>query len=516
MTQDRDFFIPASVDEQVEQFSSRQPGEPARLASDKAPAQAETRRVGKVAPNRDGQDTAACLVRELQAFYQADYEQNQAFLARARRRIVAHQLAPHTMNPPDSAPVLHFSQERTRKMQPPHSMEPSTGRRLSRTLSLLAAVLVVGLLVGTLAVVLTLSHNQQAGTQVAGRKASATNVFAPKPASIGTVLYKRQSPAGTDFNGAAWSPDGKRIAVPDTDQTTGKTTLSIWDAASGKSLKTFPLNVADLGDVQWSPTGKYLVMDNLQVIVVVDSQTGAIVNTIKYQAPTAFNVSGTDQSLLASTTPLGGGFGFYSVAWSPDGKSLGVAISNITSGKVVLLDPLTGAIKTTFSAQAAPIGLALAFSSDGKYLAVSFPNVSEIVVWSVATQQVVFVLGNAQSMSIGWQPGTHNLARNTSTSVELWDINVQKLLKTYQGFSAFAWSPDGKELAAYTSFFAYPFSRPKNSKVTILKASTGVRVGSYTSQSQMILSISWSPDGRSIASHESSMNSNNQIVVWVA
>lgn len=278
---------------------------------------------------------------------------------------------------------------------------------------------------------------------------------------------------------------------------------------------TIPLDAADLGEVLWSPTGKYLVLNNLQTIVIVDSQTGAVVKTIKYQEPTAFNVSGVRQSLLSSAVSLGGGFGFYSVAWSPDGASLAVDVSNITSGNVVLLNPLTGAVKTTFSAQAAPIGLALAFSSDGKYLAVSYSNDSKIVVWSVATQQVVFVLGNAQSMTIAWQPGTHNLARSTFTSIELWDVNAQKLLKTYKGLSAFAWSPDGKELAVYTSPFANPFSRTKTSKVTILDADTGAQVGLYISQNRMIFSASWSPDGRSIATSESSASSN-QIVVWAA
>ncbi|GHO74282.1 hypothetical protein KSD_20530 [Ktedonobacter sp. SOSP1-85] len=519
MTQNRDFFTPESVDEQVEQFSSRQPGEPARLEPGGAPAQAETRRVRDFPANEDGQEASARLVKELQAFYQADYEQNRAFLARARRRIAAHQFAKYDVNqarsPMDSAPMLRFSQERTRKMQSPRSAEESTGRRLSRGLGVLAAVLVAGLLVSTLAVVLTLNHGQQGSQGIGGAKATAISAPTPTPVPAGTILSTRKSPAGTNFGSAAWSPDGMRMAAPAIDPKTAKTLLYIWDAASGKNLMTIPLDVADLGEVLWSPTGKYLALDNLQTIVIVDSQTGAVVKTIKYQAPTAFNVSGARQSLLSSAAPLGGGFGFYSVAWSPDGASLAVDVSNITSGKVVLLDPLTGAVKTTFSAQAAPIGLALAFSSDGKYLAVSYSNDSKIVVWSVATQQVVFVLGNAQAMTIAWQPGTHNLARSTFTSVELWDVNAQKLLKTYKGLSAFAWSPDGKELAAYTSPFANPFSQTKTSKVTILDADTGAQVGLYTSQNQMIFSASWSPDGRSIATSESSASSN-QIVVWAA
>ncbi|GER87224.1 hypothetical protein KDW_13860 [Dictyobacter vulcani] len=495
MTQNRDFFTPESVDEQIEQFSSHQPA------------------------NEDGQDASARLVKRLQAVYQADYEQNRAFLARARRRIAAHQFAKYDVNqarsPMDSASILRFSQERTRKMQSSHSAEQSTARRLSRSLGLLAAVLVAVLLVSTLAVVLTLNRGQQGSQGISRAKATATSAPRPTPVSVGTILYTQKSPAGTNFGSAAWSPDGMRMVTSAIDLKTARTLLYIWNAASGKNLMTIPLDVADLGNVLWSPTGKYLVLSNLQTIVIVDSQTGAIVKTINYQEPTAFNVSGVHQSLLSSAVSLGGGFGFYSVAWSPDGASLAVDVSNITSGNVVLLDPRTGAVKTTFSAQAAPIGLALAFSSDGKYLAVSYSNDSKIVVWSVATQQVVFVLGNAQAMTIAWQPGTHNLARSTFTSIELWDVNAQKLLKTYKVLSAFAWSPDGKELAVYTSPFANPFSGTKASKVTILDADTGAQVGLYISQNRTIFSASWSPDGRSIATSESSASSN-QIVVWAA
>jgi WD40 repeat protein len=511
MNQKRDFFKNESVDEQVEQFSSRQSGEPAHL---------EPRRVRDFPANEDGQGASARLVKGLQTFYQADYEQNRAFLAHARQRIAAHQFAKYDINqarsPIDSAPMQRFSQERTRKMQSPHSVEPSAGRRLSRGFGLLAAVLVAGLLVSTLAVVLALNHGQQQGKGSQGIEAKATAPSAPTPTPtpvpIGTILSTRKSPAGTNFGSAAWSPDGTRMAASAIDQKTGKTLLDIWSTTSGKDLLTVHLDVASLDEVLWSPTGKYLALDNLQTIVIVDSQSGMVVKTIDYSPPMTFNAPDTSQQpWLTSNVPLGGGFGFYSVAWSPNGAFLAVAVSDITTGRVVLLDPRTGVVKTTFREQARTVGFPLSFSSDGKYLAVSYPNDSTIVVWDVATQHVAFVLNGAQSMIIAWQPDTHKLTRSTSTAVELWDVDAQKLLKTYKGGSAFAWSPDGKYLAMYTSPLTNPFSQAKTSKVTILDANTGAQVGLYTSQSQIISSASWSPDGRSIATQESS-----QIVVWAA
>jgi WD40 repeat protein len=66
----------------------------------------------------------------------------------------------------------------------------------------------------------------------------------------------------------------------------------------------------------------------------------------------------------------------------------------------------------------------------------------------------------------------------------------------------------------YTSRFDWtPLSTTNNNKVTILNAATGATVGSYISKSESVFSASWSPDGRFIATSEST-NNHNQIVVW--
>jgi WD40 repeat protein len=523
MTHNRDFFTRESVDEQVEQLSSRQSGKPARLEPGTEAAQANMRRVRDFPTSEDGQEAPELLVKDLQAFYQTDYAKNKASLARARRRIAAHRFTSYPVyqerNPMDSVPGPRFSQERMRQVPSPRSMEQSRGRRLSRGLSLLAAVLVAGLLVGMLTVVLTMVHSQQGSRGIGEAKATATSVPTPTPTPmpVGTILSTRKPPMGTNFGSAAWSPDGTRIAAPVIDLLTEKTQVDIWDAASGKKLLAVPLQVASLDEVLWSPTGKYLALDNLQTIVILDSHSGAVVKTINYSPPTAFNAPGASQQLRwARNAPRGGGFGFYSVAWSPNGTFLAVAVSDLTTGRVVLLNPQTGQVKTTLRQQARPIGSSLSFSSDGKYLAVSYTNDSTIVVWDVATQHVVFVLTGAQSMTIAWQPGTHHLARSTFSSVELWNVDTHKQLKTYQGGSAFAWSPDGKELVTYASPFASPFSQPKTTTATILDSDTGTPVGRYTSQNQLIFSASWSPNGHAIATTEESSANSNQIVVWAA
>ena len=137
------------------------------------------------------------------------------------------------------------------------------------------------------------------------------------------------------------------------------------------------------------------------------------------------------------------------------------------------------------------------------------------MVWKVSTQAIAFQQNDYQVDTIAWQPGTHNLARALlfPAKTQVWDIRSQKLLKTYTNVTAFIWSPDGKELASYTP----PLSRPGQpaNKVAIIDAASGAQVALYRGQHYSINSVSWSLDGRYIATGESS-SIGDQILVWIA
>lgn len=520
----RHFFKPDQVDDQVDQFSlpapralfQRQVQEPEQQGEQDVHAseQAESRR-----------DVSTQLVQELQAYYQSERQQNQDFLEHAWWRIVAHQPAKHATpqieKAASSSPLVRFSPERMNLMQD----QNSRGKRFARRVSTLAASLVAVVLVGTLITVLTLSHRAPQSSAVgAGQTptptatAAATTTTAPLPGNVGSVIHTQKSPTGMRSYKLAWSSDSNRIATLSDDTNGADVKLQIWDATTGGHLLTVPFTTS-FDDISWSPTGKYLALDNLQEVVIVNAQTGSVVNTLTNDAfNQAFRsqpASGTGMTPLASFMPDGGGYGSYSSVWSPDGATLAVSVSYLSSTKVEFLDPLTGAVKTTLSA---PYGelMGLAYSSDGQYLVASN---SHLVVWRLSSKSIVYQQDLSNGVDVVWQPGTHNLAipLMSPTSVQLWNMDTHKLVTTYTGINVVAWSPDGKELAGYVSGPPpMQTSTSGSAQVTIIDAASGKQVYTYKSSAASIFEVNWSPDGHYIATVEFGGSNSGVIRVWVA
>jgi WD40 repeat protein len=413
--------------------------------------------------------------------------------------------------------------------------EQSGGGTFGRRIGLLAATLVAVVLVGALGVALVLSRSSHQTQVAAGNTPTATSVpsATPTPPLVGAVVHTQNSPAGMHAYTLAWSPNGTRVASIADDPSGTKSQLLIWDASTGGHLQTIPF-ATPFNEIHWSPTGKYLALANLKYIMIVDSQTGSVVKTFDsgiYVPPPTTNVGSpaTGPQVLSSLLPQGGGYGFFSVAWTPDGSTLAVSSSQFTSSKIELLDPLTGAVKATLLSSYGQEG-GLSFSSDGQYLAAS--NDEQVVVWRVASRSIVFQKNPGQSTSIAWQPGTHNLSVLLlyPDNLQLWDIDAQKVAKTYPGVGVFAWSLDGKEIAVVHASLPMggplPHTTtpsPTSGKVVILDAASGASVATYTSQEPSIVALAWSPDGRYIASIEghavrtSTGGSMSTLIrVWVA
>lgn len=533
MTHDHDFFIPEEVDEQVEQLSLD--GTIIWLPRNqqaRTPSQEEKR-----------------LIKDLQAYYQDEQREDIVSLERAWKRVSPHLARSHgrprSMDKPSSLDIVRSPQEERTRMMRNSVPERPRERKVFRGLGLLAAVLVAALLVGGLLTVLNLNHQQ--GT-VGSQQATATPKLKPTPTPLpmGTTIYTT-SPTTDGFSSFSWSPDSKRVAV-----LSGTGGVRIWDAANGHHQITVHLPGANewAWGLQWSPSSQQVAIGTNQEVLIVDGTTGQAVRSYKGSQA---SVSGAPAAALAGSPylsamlPASGGFGFRALAWSPDSKLMASSISFGPTGELQVWNTQTGALAYKLQVNGSYVVSSVAWSSDGKYLAAhaydtqppmnvnSMPIDDQIIVWKVATRQVVFHHTDGMPGSdapVLWQPQSHNLAFVGTTqsgtdylvTLKIWDALTGKLVKQFVrvGNMAMAWSPDGKYLA-----FPGAVGSGKNavSAIIIMDPTSGQQIYAYKGSKQAGGVLAWSPNGKYIISSEiSSVQTVNGkmpqplgvAVVWVA
>ncbi len=208
--------------------------------------------------------------------------------------------------------------------------------------------------------------------------------------------------------GFAFSPDGKHLA------SANLIDFKVWDAATGKELRTMKGRTGLVYCLAFSPDGKRLASGGERASVQLwHTATGKALRSLKkHRGPVysvAFSPDGTQlasagldetirvssantgKELLALTGNAGPVKGYDCVAFSPDGKQLASAGSaiipddkNKVNGIVTLWDLVSG--KPTLTLKAGQSGtFSVAFSPDGKQLASGNEN-GTIAFWDVSGQ----------------------------------------------------------------------------------------------------------------------------------
>jgi WD40 repeat protein/predicted Ser/Thr protein kinase len=113
-------------------------------------------------------------------------------------------------------------------------------------------------------------------------------------------------------------------------------------------------------------------------------------------------------------------------------------------------------------------------------------------------------------------------------TAKVWDVASGRVLLTYTGHAlpafvpgspripvtCLAFSPDGRQIAS-GSFFPNPLNKQRSAGVVkVWDAATGKDAVTFRKQIGVVLSVTFSPDGRRLAS--SSINDDNTFVVWEA
>jgi WD40 repeat protein len=184
----------------------------------------------------------------------------------------------------------------------------------------------------------------------------------------------------------------------------------------------------------------------------------------------------------------------YTIAWSPDGKTLA---SGSWDGTVKLWNTSTDTVAGTLRAEHTGIpGIqSVSWSPDGKALA-SGHHVGAIRLWDPITRKnTATIESNSEWLhSVVWSPDGRCLASVADGAIRLWDVRARKNTGTFRGgkewINSVAWAPDGKSVASGNS----------SGVVTIWDVSSGRRIASLDHEEGFhVLAVAFSPNGKILA-----------------
>jgi WD40 repeat protein/tRNA A-37 threonylcarbamoyl transferase component Bud32 len=246
-------------------------------------------------------------------------------------------------------------------------------------------------------------------------------------ATTGAIRTALLPPSYGRYCGYAFSKDGRLVAG-------GSATdcVAVWDTATGKCLRTFPLGREGAPCVALSPDGKLLAAGTACSIVRGGSSTSTVTSTGPlrwrrgslqvWETHTGRIVLPREEFLLD----------VWAVTFSPDGKLLAAAM-----GEHYQTQANTGRVRTWETEKWQVVqnlhghtGCAwtVCFSPDGKRLAsgggLGHWGVGEVKLWDVATGQEVWTQGEKEEtiFSVSFSPDGRCLATAARNgTVKIWD-----------------------------------------------------------------------------------------------
>jgi WD40 repeat protein/tRNA A-37 threonylcarbamoyl transferase component Bud32 len=314
----------------------------------------------------------------------------------------------------------------------------------------------------------------------------------------------------------AFSPDGRRIATAAMDKT-----VRIWDATTGKIIRTLTGHTDRVYSVTFSPDGKQLASNSqngqemLIWAVLDDREPRRFGIKVREYSELAYSPDGTriaavsegqcTVKILDATTgsesfeipDSSGADG--EVAFSPDGKLLAWDTRN----RVNVWDFEAGRLLCTLSGHRAAV-LALTFSPDGRRLATASRD-RTAMVWDMTLgsrdktiSPLLTLIGHTSSVAgVAFSPdGTQIASVGADRSVRVWDAVTGQETRALTGHTecgySLAFSPDGTRLASTGQDKTVKIWDPTTSQeIFILKAHSEIRA---------LLGVAFSPDGARLAS----------------
>lgn len=321
---------------------------------------------------------------------------------------------------------------------------------------------------------------------------STTTTAIPETNKRGTLLqnYKGHTNA---INEAVWEPGGSRIATAGLDGT-----VQIWDAETGHLLTVCYKNAGlfektifrpTIWKIAWSPDGKRIAAcGNGTEIEIWDTTSGQKLMSYQDHADVFNNIA-----MLPDT---------FTLAWSPDGKSIASACSRILiTNTIHIWNSFTGQKKDVYKIHNIDIfdtyksiGY-IDWSHNGKYLAAVY-GCEYIRIWHTGTKQVILTHPlHADVNSIAWSPDDRYLAiASGGYTPFILERETGSIVATYlehkKPAREIAWSPDGEYIATASN----------DRTVQIWRPLTGRHIYTYRGHADCVAALDWSPDGTRIVS----------------
>jgi WD40 repeat protein/transcriptional regulator with XRE-family HTH domain len=369
--------------------------------------------------------------------------------------------------------------------------------------------------------------------------------------STGKELSELSSDIPGGVAAAAFSPDGTRMA--------GAVYLAgqviVWDLSTGRELQRFTQSLALLS-VAFSPDGKWLAAAGTdQIARIYDLASGReLFSLASHNLGIACVAFGPDGKRLATANsdgtasvwdltptrellhlPLPGqqDTAYLLLAYSPDGSRI-LANSSVHTARI--WDARTGAELPTF--RAAPSStLVNSYDRDGRLIDVGIQDQTAMVV-DVQTGSAGLALAESVDASGNWAispDGTRLVNYRPDSTISIWNLTNGKKLLTFTGNrngntnlvdcvqlpgngECIVFSPDGKRLVtsdadtrAHNQFDTGDTNGNGNTTATVWDSASGQRLLTLASQSGVIWDISYSPDGRRIAT-----GSDGEADIWDA